>query len=292
METDIQFGKLFYENPRMLADLLGLAHSEDYTACSQEFKDIKRTADIVWRSEKHDEQIIIEFQGYFDETIFHRAELERVMLSLQDVRKTVRMIVVFLDPSFHPHTQPWSGYIKTGHPLYEVVYLGDALACLEAKSPHHPLVQTLSPIFINKDRELKRMALAKYKAIQQSALSKAEKQSLTEIFLNLLASRFGNVVMEEMKKMIAPLMRVRDTTAGKVIYAEGETRAKIEAAKEQIGWMREDIEALDGLFEKENLPEGLFRSHRALLEKRKANKQKELTELNNFLAELPLPDNT
>lgn len=192
MKTDNQLGALFHSNPKMLAELLSLTYSEDHTATSQEFKEIKRTADIVWRSAKDNEQTIVEFQGYYDEAIFHRAEIQRVMLSIEDVCKTVRLVIVFLDPKYNPQTQPWKGYIEAGNPLYEVVYLEEALKELNAKQLNHPLVLTLSPIYLKDKQSVIELALKKIHAHSGEQVVSGRKAILEQYFPEFVFVTFWN----------------------------------------------------------------------------------------------------
>ena len=72
MRTDVEFGKLFQENPSMLTDLMGVETSLNFRVSAETFKDTKRSADLCWYSPTSTEAPIVEIQGYFDAMIFHR----------------------------------------------------------------------------------------------------------------------------------------------------------------------------------------------------------------------------
>lgn len=274
MKTDVQLCKLFESNPRYLGDLLNFEDADDYEVVGEVFKDIERRADLVWRSDKHSDLAVIEIQGYEDPLVCHRGELMRVMLSMKDISRTVRLVVVYLDPCFDPKTEPWHTYTRTGNPLYSVVYLNEALAQLEAKSPDHLLVKTLAPIYMDDNDQLAAKFQDNLHKLNDSNLPEGEKRDLIAIFLSLFTSRFGIETAQELKAMLAPLMDFKDTGVYKEVFAEGKIEGKTEGKVEgEIEILHLWLDDVTKSFETGQLTEEAYRKKREAIELKLAEKQ-------------------
>ena len=84
--------------------------------------------------------------------------------------KKVILVVIFLDRSFHPHSEPWETNLKTGHPNYMVLYLEDLLEALAGKNPNHPLLATLAPLTITDEVQLRRQANDHHRTLSKADL--------------------------------------------------------------------------------------------------------------------------
>ena len=234
MKTDIPFGKLFRENPEMLTELMSVDTRLDFKVAPEEFKDVKRTADLVWYHEQSEEVRIIEIQGYRDPLIFHRGELERTLYSMRHPEKKVMLVIIFLDPSFQPHSEPWTRHLANGDPLYEVLYLEEQLTLLAERQPDHPLLSVLKPVTVEDEEQLRVEASVYHRLLRERDLPEPSKTNLLEVFEALLMSRFRSKNLQELRKMLAPIGKLSDSVAYREIFAEGESKGKREGRQEGI----------------------------------------------------------
>jgi len=231
MKSDVQFGKLFQENPDMLSDLLG-QESEKAIVASVTFKDVIRSADLCWFPQDRDEIRVVEIQGYHDKFIWHRGEIMRTCASIRYPDKKLILVTLFLDPSFDPRTEPWRTHLETGESYYEVLYLEKQLKALALKQPDHVLLSVLAPLYLVDEDELRKDARFHHKALSEANLDREAKTSLLEVFESLLMARFKKQNKEELFKMLAILGDLKESVAYQEIFAEGEAKGEAKGKAE------------------------------------------------------------
>jgi len=246
MKTDIELHKLFLENPAMLNDLLGLSCTGSFRVSSEVFKDVNRSADLCWYSESHPEARIIEIQGYRDPYVFHRGDIERIQYSMRHPDKEVVLVVIFLDASFHPHSEPWESCMQAGLSHWQVLYLEEEMRRLAREQPDHPLHSVLAPMVLS-ESELKSQFNQHHKTLRSLDLPATAKRSLLEVFESLLMTRFQTSSIKELTKMLAPLGDLSKSVAYQEAWSGGREEGREEGLEE--GNLSGQIRLLDEMFD-------------------------------------------
>lgn len=124
--------------------------------------------------------------------------------------RTVHGILVFIDPSLDPKTQPWHRVGRSGEPGFEVFFLREALASLAQRVPNHPLLAVLSPLMERSDEAMRTRAESACASILDSGLADETRETQFDIFFDWLLMRFPSFDIEALRTMIElrPIDRV------------------------------------------------------------------------------------
>lgn len=227
MDTDTVLYRLFRDHPDWLRDLTGLPIPTDSVATSQALKQLEIRCDLLLEPIDHNDPCwVIEFQFYHDHSIFNRAELARQLLwkhlnNRNDCRmrdyqpRRVKSVIIFGSQTELPNHTP------EDYPLTEVLFFDELLETLEQNQPDSPLLAALAPLSQPLNL-LENEASAHYHSIRNAQeLPSADRDILTEIFLNLLLQRFKTKTHEEIRTMIAELTPIKETRVGQELLEEG-----------------------------------------------------------------------
>lgn len=216
MRTDKQLCLIFEANPQWLFELTGLPSPGPCRFQSVSLKAIEQTADGVLIPDSLDEFItILEIQFQRDEEIYLRVVLEMVLVQQRMRGRNVQGVILFVDHSLDPRTEPWCHLVRA-HSLTET------LGRLAAEQPAHPLVAVFQPLIEEDAEKLEREAGACYNRIATSGLDEPLKSVLLEVFINWLEQRFVEKGKAEIEKMlVGQLPDLRETQSGKDLIAIG-----------------------------------------------------------------------
>ncbi|MEZ5299991.1 MAG: DUF2887 domain-containing protein [Verrucomicrobiales bacterium] len=235
METDHTFYELFSHRPEWLAALTGVDLPKIKEAHALSFKAAEARCDLVLEPvDSREVHTLVEFQFYFDWSIFNRTELSRQLLwrklNLQDDcrrrryrPRAVQSLVIFGSPKQIPPTDSCGA---------AVFVFDDLLDALRDREPNSPLLPVFSPLF-DSAAHLEKNAKIHYRQIvDRRDLSDADRRLLTEIYLRLIAQRFKDKSPELLRKMIAELTPLAETSLGKSLLAEGRAEGRAQGQLE------------------------------------------------------------
>ncbi len=231
MKTDKEFYKLFSASPQMLFELVGIQTNSIYTMISITLKEFEQRLDGFLEPKNPNAPVFIsEFQGYDDDTIYHRIAKAMSTFGENNPKLQVRGFIIFTKKSYDPKTKPWYNLTESKDPWLQVFYLEDILKELEKKNSDHPLVLVFKPYLIDNDNELKNKSEEYYSKLKQTNLSNQVKEKFCSVFVNWLMERFKNLSYKEIITMIEKLTPIEETRAYKEI---GELKAR-EIAKKML----------------------------------------------------------
>ncbi len=216
MKTDKQLCLIFEANPQWLFELTGLPSPGPCRFQSMSLKAIEQTADGVLIPDSDDGVItILEIQFQRDEEIYLRVVMEMVLVQQKMRGRKVQGVILFVDSSLDPRTEPWCHFVS-------VRSLADTLARLAAEHPAHPLVAVFQPLMQEDAEKLEQQAAGCYNQIECSGLDEPLKSVLLEVFINWLEQRFVDKGKAEIEKMlVGQLPDLRETQSGKDLIAIG-----------------------------------------------------------------------
>jgi predicted transposase YdaD len=190
-------------------------------------KAIEQTADGVLIPDSADGIItILEIQFQRDEEIYLRVVMEMVLVQQKMRGRKVQGVILFVDHSLDPRTEPWCHFVS-------VHSLADTLGRLATEHPAHPLVAVFQPLMQDDSEKLEREAAGCYNQIASSGLDEPLKSVLLEVFINWLEQRFVDKGKAEIEKMlVGQLPDLRETQSGKELIAIG-VKEGIEKGKRQ-----------------------------------------------------------
>ncbi len=117
------------------------------------------------------------------------------LVQRQNAGRLVQGIILFLDESLDPKTEPWTKVVRS-------ISLRESISQVQATDPHHPLVAVFSPLLIENDEVLEREAAPCYNWIQSSDLPESVRRTLAEVFINWLEQRFSHKRKREIEEML------------------------------------------------------------------------------------------
>lgn len=252
METDTAFFEIFEINPNRLEELINRGLPNFRSAKSHALKrTIKVECDLLFSPSKgSDPHWVVEFQMYYDVSIFNRAELAKAMvwksLNKRDdclaktyEPKEVRAIVIFGDESMIPQTEAANSNVG-----YAV--LDNQIKELKNRDPDSPLIRVLAPIFETK-KQLENNASTHYNEITNNeSLDESERSTLANVFLHLFTQRFSELSNQQILKMIAELTPLEKTQAGKELIEQGIEQGQegllVAQATKRFGKLNSDLE--------------------------------------------------
>jgi predicted transposase YdaD len=216
MKTDKQLCLIFEANPQWLFELTGLPSPGPCRFQSMSLKAIEQTADGVLIPDSDDGVItILEIQFQRDEEIYLRVVMEMVLVQQKMRGRKVQGVILFVDHSLDPRTEPWCHFVS-------VHSLADTLGRLAAEHPAHPLVAVFQPLMQEDAEKLEQQAAGCYNQIASSGLDEPLKSVLLEVFINWLEQRFVDKGKAEIEKMlVGQLPDLRETQSGKDLIAIG-----------------------------------------------------------------------
>jgi len=227
MKTDKQIFQIFQAQPQWVFLLAGEPSPGECRFESVTFKAIETHCDGILVPEAVEEKLtVVEIQGYHDAHIYERVAIEMAMVQRQNAGREVQGMIIFLDESLDPKTEPWTRIIRS-------ISLRESIAQIQTAEPHHPLAAVFSPLLIESDEVLEREAGPCYNWIQQSELPPTVRKTLAEVFINLIEQRFshkGKMEIEEM--LLGQLPDLCETQSGKDLIAIGRVEGKAEGKAE------------------------------------------------------------
>jgi predicted transposase YdaD len=215
-------------------------------------KAIETHCDGVLVPDAADEELtVVEIQGYNDAGIYERLVIEMALVQKQNAGREVQGMILFLDESLDPKTEPWTRIVRS-------ISLRESISQVQRTDPHHPLVAVFSPLLIESEEVLEREAAPCYNWIQSSELPEAARKTLAEVFISWLEQRFSHKGKREIEKMlVGQLPDLRETQSGKDLIAIGRAEGKAEGKAEGLlrlleirfgevpGALREGIQKVD-----------------------------------------------
>ena len=166
--------------------------------------------------------------------------MEMVLVQRKMRGRRVQGVILFVDHSLDPRTEPWCHFVS-------VHSLADTLGRLAAEHPAHPLVAVFQPLMQEDAEKLEREAGACYNQIATSGLDEPMKLVLLEVFINWLEQRFVEKGKAEIEMMlVGQLPDLRETQSGKDLIAIG-VQEGIEKGIEK-GKRQSLIQVLDSRF--------------------------------------------
>ena len=231
-KTDTPFLLIFQNNTELFTELAEIQTNLPYKLHSEEFKELKRTADGCFDCEEAKIAYITEFQAQKDDTIYERLELERIQYSLSHRTKDVHSILIFLKRSLDPKTEPWFKLASHGNPYFKVIYLDEALEMIAKTNPDHPLVQVFKVCFVKDDAQLIQEAPRIHQKLRNDKLP--GRDVLLKVFEFWMLDRFQELNREGLQKMLGILENVKKSVAYQEIYQEGREEGRKENLKKAI----------------------------------------------------------
>lgn len=148
MRTDKQVYKLLAANPGWFFELTQITDPGRCVFRSVELKDIALTADGVIEPDAAEQPLfVLEFQAQPDESIYTRLVQEMVLLQRKRPGRKAEGVILFLDLSLDPETEPWCRVVR----VYSVL---DQLQQLQRHHPEHPLVAVFRPLVESSNENL------------------------------------------------------------------------------------------------------------------------------------------
>lgn len=244
METDHQLFELFRVKPDWFGELIGRGLPRKCRGRSITYKTAETRSDFVIEpvgapsGRKEDSPTIVEFQFYFDQSIFERIGLARHLLwreinseadcLVKSYRtRQVQGVVIFARKSHIPT-------VETRHPDIEYFLLEDLIQALRKRNPESIVLDILAPLY-ETAKVLEKTAKKHYDDIvHRKHLSLDERNAAEEVFLSFLIQRFKSKNINFIKKMIAELPPLAKTEVGKELIAQGKVEGKFEGAVENM----------------------------------------------------------
>lgn len=233
MKTDRQVYKILQACPQWFFDLTQIESPGPCSFRSVALKEVSVTADGVLEPQLAGKTwFVVEFQAQFDETVYIRLTLEMALLHRQHPNRKIEGVLIFLDASMDPKTQPWARVIRS-------FTLAEQLADLEQRQPEHPLIAVFAPLTIASDETLESSAALCYNRIIDSDLDDLTCQTLADAFVSWLEQRFRDKGKQEIEEMlIGALPDLSDTQSGKDLIAigvqKGEAKGEAKGKRESL----------------------------------------------------------
>ncbi len=137
MKTDKQIFQIFQAQPQWVFLLAGQPSPGECRFESITIKAIETHCDGLLVPEAADEELtVVEIQGYNDGGIT-RGWLSKWRSSSVKRGRLVQGIILFLDESLDPKTEPWTKGVRS-------ISLRESISQVQATDPHHPLVAVFS----------------------------------------------------------------------------------------------------------------------------------------------------
>jgi predicted transposase YdaD len=241
MKTDKELYRLFSSCPELLFEAANSKPYDTYEMISITLKEFERRADgFLQPTSENSPVYFVEFQADWDNTIYHRLIMEMAAYGVENPKRDIRGILVFIHKNIDQKTLPWHELTLSKKDVFKVIHLLDYLNELEKKDPKHPLVSTFKPYCIKDKHSLKKNARKWYRNIQKSSLAPQVKESFESVFTRWMVERFDNLSFEEVTKMFLELTPLEKTRSYKELVAigkkegkkEGKIEGKIEGKKE------------------------------------------------------------
>jgi len=227
MKTDKELYKLFSSCPELLFEITHSKPSDTYKMVSITLKEFERRTDGFLEPKSNKSPVyFVEFQGYMDDSIYHRLIMEMAAYGVENPQREIRGILVFTHDQLDKKTLPWHTLTQHKNQMFQVVYLENYLNELEKKDPNHPLVATFKPYRINDKQILKKNAKSWYRRIKQSALPEPVKDTFESIFTRWMQERFVNYSYKEVTEMFVELTPLEKTRSYKELVAIGKKKGE------------------------------------------------------------------
>ena len=227
MKTDKELFKLFSVYPELLFEAANLKPKDKYDMTSVTFKEFERRSDGLLEPKSNNEPVyMVEFQSYWDLTIYHRLVMEMAAYGKENPERDIRGILVFTNKNLDKKTLPWHELTNSKKNLFKVIYLEDFLDQLEKKDPNHPLVATFKPYREKNKILLRKNAKKWYQNIHNSFLPTEAKDGFEAVFTRWMQERFVNLSYKEITEMFVELTPLEQTRSYKELVSIGEKRGE------------------------------------------------------------------
>ena len=229
MKTDSLFYELFRLHPRSLFDLAGLEAEGEYVFESITVKSTEKRMDGFFRrADCMGENVFLEVQGYPDNVIYWRQFREiSTHYEQSGSSQPFTAVILFIDEKYDPKNCPVN-FVPPNRLIR--LYLPECLKTLGDKAS--PLT-VLKPLLLPDKAKLPE-AVPKWKAeIDSLGLSESTNRLLIELLENAILSRFPNLTIKEIQKMIQ-LTPLEKTVAGKELIQMGITEGILKGIEKGI----------------------------------------------------------
>lgn len=227
MRTDKQVYKLLAANPGWFFELTQITDPGQCKFRSVELKDLAVTADGVIEPDAAEQPLfVVEFQAQRDDLIYSRLIQEMVLLERQQPGRKVEGIILFLDSSLDPKSEPWCRVVRA----YSML---EQLSELQRNTPKHPLLAAFRPLIESNNENLAADAAECYNQIAHCDLDARTKAVLIDVFVSWLEQRFRDKGKQEIEQMlIGALPDLTETQSGKDLIEIGVEKGKAEGKAE------------------------------------------------------------
>ncbi len=235
MKTDKEFYTLFSAVPEMLFEITGTRIKGNYSMKSITLKEFELRLDGFLEPERAEEPVyFVEFQGYKDETIYHR--LIKGMSSYGELNsdRLIKGMILFTKESLDPKTKLWYPLIRSVDQNVQVFYFDEILEKLGEKKPEHPLITTFKPYLIDDKDILKKQSKEWYGKLERENIPESTKNVFCDVFLRWMIERFKDLTFEEVFTMLESLTPIEETKAYKDLAAKVKKNEKIEIARKML----------------------------------------------------------
>jgi len=246
LETDQSFHDIFLLQPNWLGPLIGQPIAPVRQAKPAVFKAAKVECDLLFEPEDPaNPDLVVEFQLYYDASIFNRTELARCLRwkeinAAEDCRKRgyvpreVGAVIIFGDASHLPE-------LSTRPPI-PCYFLDQCWETLKRSHPSSPLNALLAPIVSTDSDELAETAASQYGSLRDHPdLSLPDRETFKRIYFHLLSQRFKTRTQAEIEVMIADLVPLDQTRVGLDLIEKGRKEGRQEGLVEGQKETRREI---------------------------------------------------
>jgi len=265
MKTDHALSELFDKDPDLIKLFVREPDSCSYSMGSMTIKEIERRLDACFIPDDLSRPIIAaEFQGYPDECIYYRWISGACLLGMRNPGRTVYCLLVFLDESLDPKTEPWSGMARSNLPGLEVATFSQVLDSLRETQPDHPIVALISLLLEDNHETIRSKMRDELDLIEHAEMSDGLRGTYAKIYLYWLASKLGGLSLQEVEKMLVTKTPFEETQLYKDILEKARPRIEQEKAEAKL---LERISLLKQLRGEGAISEAVFREKVAPIRK-------------------------
>ncbi len=274
MKTDHALGELFAEDPDLIKLFLAGAPECHYTMKSEVVKEVERRVDACFFPDDPCQPIqVTEFLGYQDANAIYRLVSGGCLIGMRNPGRVVHYLLILLDGSLDPKTEPWHSYSRSGLPGFRVVTMETVLRNLSKSQEDHPLVAFL-PVLVESDLEKVKASIpAGFRQIQDAGLPEYLFETYVKIYLYWLTQRLSTLSRREVIEMLQIQTPFEETRFYRDLKEEidAEARDRIKALERERDSAQESIitrqlELLDQLRKEQVISEATYRQRAAPLE--------------------------
>ena len=256
MKTDHALAELFAEDPDLIKLFVPAPADCHYTMKAEVVKEVERRIDACFIPDDPDVPIqVVEFLGYQDANATYRLVSGGCLIGMRNPGRVVHYLLVLLDASLDPKTEPWHSYALSGLLGFRVVTLAEVLSELRQSQPDHPLVVLLSVLIETDPDKVKETIPKGYQQIRDAGLPEGLRETYVKIYVYWLTLRLSMFSKQEVIEMLQIATSFEETRFYKDMKEEFDA-----VAEEKIrAKLTQQLEMLKRLRAKGNLSEAEFR---------------------------------